>query len=378
VHTFADILSIAVGVALIVFVVDAAVRTFVVPRGTVVFLTAIVFLAVRYALAPFMPARAGYERRDRVMAIYAPLALLMLPVISLFIVFFAYAFMFAGLEHQGWHDALLMSGSSLFTLGFLEPHALPSAFVSFSEAAIGLGLLALLIAYLPTIYNTFSKRETAVTDLSIRAGTPPTVAEFLVRAHLTGFLLEMDGFWSAWMAWFTEVQETHTSYGALVFFRSPHPHRNWVTAAGAVLDTASVRAAVLDIPFSAAAPLCIRSGYLALREVAGFYGFEFDSDPSPTDPISIARDEFDEMCASLEARGVPLKADRDQAWRDFAGWRVNYDQVLHALAALVLAPYAPWVSDRSPRRSARRYRVGRRRREMARASTPLEPPKASR
>src|SRR5262249_11129086 len=132
--------------------------------------------------------------------------------------------------------------------GFLEPHALPSAFISFSEAAIGLGLLALLIAYLPTIYNTFSKRETAVTDLSIRAGTPPTVAEFLVRAHLTGFLLEMDGFWSAWMAWFTEVQETHTSYGALVFFRSPHPHRNWVTAAGAVLDTASVRASVLDIP----------------------------------------------------------------------------------------------------------------------------------
>ena len=84
---------------------------------------------------------------------------------------------------------------------------------------------------------------------------------------------EMDRFWEAWMAWFTEVQETHTTYGSLAFFRSPNPHRSWITAAGAVLDTASVRLAVLDIPWTPAAPLCIRSGYLALREaLAREYG----------------------------------------------------------------------------------------------------------
>jgi hypothetical protein len=44
---------------------------------------------------------------------------------------------------------------------------------------------------------------------------------------------------------------------------------------------------------------------------------------------------------------VRVIADRDQAWRDFAGWRVNYDTVLLALAALTLAPPAMWSSDRS-------------------------------
>jgi len=366
-HAFADTLAVLLGIALVVFVADAVIRTFVVPRGSVVLFTGAIFIGMFYLFAPFVRPRIGYERRDRVMAVYAPLSLLMIPTMSLALLFVGYAFMFAGLEAHGFRDAFVMSGSSLFTLGFREPHGLPSIFLAFSEAAIGLGILALLIAYLPTIYTSFSRREAQVTDLSIRAGTPPTPAEMLTRAHVTGFLLEMDPFWASWMAWFTEVQETHTSYGALVFFRSPHPHRNWVTAAGAVLDAASLRMALLDIPFSAAAPLCIRSGFVALREIAGFYGFEYDNDPAPGDPISIARDEFDEVCRQLAERGVPIRADRDQAWRDFNGWRVNYDQVLHALANLVVAPYAPWISDRSPARSLRRHRFGRGRRAAARA-----------
>jgi hypothetical protein len=168
------------------------------------------------------------------------------------------------------------------------------------------------------------------------------------------------------MAWFTEVQETHTSYGSLSFFRSPNPHRSWVTAAGAVLDTAAIRLAVLDIPFTPSAPLCIRSGYLALREVAGFYGFDYDDSPAPDDPISVAREEFDDLCDKLAEAGVPVRPDRDQAWRDFAGWRVNYDRVLITLAGFVMAPYAPWVSDRSPIVPLRHYQWGRRRVEITR------------
>ena len=78
------------------------------------------------------------------------------------------------------------------------------------------------------------------------------------------------------------------------------------------------------------APLCIRSGYLALREVAGFFGFDYDDSPAPDDPISVTRDEFDELCDRARRRpACRCSADRDQAWRDFAGWRVNYDRVLH-------------------------------------------------
>ncbi len=364
---FLEVLLLVVGIAAVGVVLDAAVRTFVVPRGSVVLFTVVVFRVTLRFFSLFASPRRTYEARDRALALYAPVALLALPLTSMIVVFGAFACIFSGLErHAGWREALMTSGSSLLTLGFDRPPDLPSAFAAFSEAVIGLALLALLIAYLPTIYNSFSRREVAVTDLAIRAGTPPTPSGMLVRAHLTGFLYELDGFWSLWMNWFTEVQETHTSYGSLTFFRSPNPHRSWVTAAGAVLDTASIRLAVLDIPWTPAAPLCIRSGYLALREVAGFFGFDYDDSPAPDDPISITRDEFDEMYDTLRDKGVPVKADRDQAWRDFAGWRVNYDRVLVTLAGFVMAPYAPWVSDRSPVVPLPHYGWGRKRVEITR------------
>ena len=365
-HAFVDVLLVVAGITATGVVLDAAVRTFVVPRGTVVLFTVVVFLAIRRAFNVFASPRRTYEARDRVMAFYAPIALLALPFASMLVVFGAFACIYEGIEDFGWRSAIMTSGSSLLTLGFERPPDLPSAFAAFTEAVIGLAILALLIAYLPTIYNTFSRREVAVTDLAIRAGTPPTPLEFMVRAHQTGFLYEMDVFWNAWMTWFTEVQETHTSYGSLSFFRSPNPHRSWVTAAGAVLDTASIRLAVLDISVSAPAQLCIRSGYLALREVAGFFGFDYDDSPAPDDPISVTRDEFDSLYAKLVAAGLPVRADRDQAWRDFAGWRVNYDRVLITLAGFVMAPYAPWVSDRSPIEPLPHYTLGRRRVAMSR------------
>jgi hypothetical protein len=86
-------------------------------------------------------------------------------------------------------------------------------------------------------------------------------------------------------------------------------------------------------------------------------------DPAPDDPISITRAEFDEVWDHLAAIGIELKPDRNQAWRDFAGWRVNYDTVLLALADVTVAAYAPWTSDRSlpSRDRPRLWRFGSRR-----------------
>jgi hypothetical protein len=162
-------------------------------------------------------------------------------------------------------------------------------------------------------------------------------------------LEELHEIWDYWERWFVSIGETHTSSPAVVFFRSPLPEHSWVTAAGAVLDAAALRASTLDLPREPRAELCIRAGYLALRRIAAFFGIPFDADPAPTDPISIDRHEFDEAYDALAERGIPLKPDRDQAWRDFAGWRVNYDTVLVALAGLTMAPMAPWSSDRSIR-----------------------------
>ena len=69
--------------------------------------------------------------------------------------------------------------------------------------------------------------------------------------------------------------------------------------------------------------------------------------PHPTDPISIEREEYEAAVQQLIEQGLPVLDDLEQAWRDFNGWRVNYDRVLLALASFTMAPYAPWVSDRA-------------------------------
>ena len=94
--------------------------------------------------------------------------------------------------------------------------------------------------------------------------------------------------------------------------------------------------------------ILFRTGFLCLRRIADLYSIAYDPDPSPGDPISVTRAEFDVLCVELQAAGVPLVPDLDQAWLDFAGWRVNYDRVLIQMCTLVMAPSATWSSDRAP------------------------------
>ena len=145
------------------------------------------------------------------------------------------------------------------------------------------------------------------------------------------------------------MQETHVSHPSLAFFRSPQPDHSWVTAGGAVLDAASLLVSTVDVDREVRAELCIRAGYLCLRRICDFFRISYDPDPRPDDPISVSREEYDVAFAQLRAAGLPLKDDREQAWRAFAGWRVNYDRVLRALAVLTVAPVAPWSSDRITR-----------------------------
>ena len=120
-----------------------------------------------------------YDGRDAVMALYGPIGLLLLPAVWIVLTLVAFAAMFHALGVSGYEAAIEMSGSSLFTLGFIRPPDFVSTCLAFVEAAFGLGLLALLIAYLPTIYSAFSKREIMVGQLATFAGNPPAGVEIL-------------------------------------------------------------------------------------------------------------------------------------------------------------------------------------------------------
>jgi len=159
--------------------------------------------------------------------------------------------------------------------------------LAFSEAGFGLVLLTMLVSYLPSIFQSFQRRDAAA---------------LLIRSSIIGGRDRLEGLWREWESWFVDVTEAHTS----------------------------LLASAVDRPRSPDAELCIRAGYVALRRITDFFDVRHNPDPHwPQEPIPIDRREF------------------DPAWRDFAGWRVNYDRVLLSLAALTIAPYAPWFSDRS-------------------------------
>ncbi|HMK12486.1 MAG TPA: hypothetical protein VK461_12930 [Acidimicrobiales bacterium] len=342
-----QVLAFAAGAVIVVYTGSAALRTVVLPRASSTMINRVVFITMRKVFNVFAHEGRTYEQRDRVNAIYGPLCLVLLPFVWISLMIIGFTLMMWGLNVQPLRQAFILSGSSIFTLGFALPHDLPVDLLVFLEAMIGLGLVALLISYLPSIYGAFARREQLVGGLETRAGNPPSAGQLLSRyAQIGGMDMVDDELFRRWEQWFIDVEESHISFAALVYFRSPQPERSWITAAGCVLDTASVLLAAVDRPRSGHAQILIRTGYLCLRRLCDYFGIRYDPNPRPDDPISVTRREFDLVLVELEAAGVPLKPDRDQAWRDFAGWRVNYDRPLTSLAALVFAPPAPWSSDR--------------------------------
>ena len=360
-----DIAVGGVSALLVISVLGSAVRTVVVPRAEQVLVSTIVFVVVRRLFELLAWRRHRWEDRDRILARFAPVALLVLPLVWAALIIVGFSGVLWSLGVDPWRDALVLSGSSLTTLGFRTTNDLPTLVTSIIEGLIGLGLFALLISFLPTIYGAFSRRETTVGKLHIRStgmGGNASAATMLARSSSVGGLEQMTELWSEWEDWFVELEETHTSFPMLVYFRSPVPERSWITAAGLALDAASVYASSIALENKPRAALMIRTGTLSLRRIADYFGFEYDADPGPDDPISIEKQEFEAAYQQMAAAGVPLWADRDQCWRDFAGWRVNYDQPLLALAAYTEAPPTQWVSDRGV--TQRRPRIFKRARRV--------------
>lgn len=341
------VVAAVIGSFMVMAAVLSAVRTVILPRAVASLLSRAVFRVTRRAFRIVASARSSFEWRDEVMAMFAPVGLFSLVAVWLVLVNVGFMAIFWAVDQGGWAQAFHQSGSSLFTLGFASVEGAGLQAVSFVEAALGLGMVALLITYLPSIYSAFARRETLVALLEVRAGSPPSAVKMLERFHRIGWTERLTDVWTEWEVWFAEVEESHTTYPVLSFYRSPQPERHWVTAAGTVLDGAALTLSTIDVEWQPQAALQIRAGFLALRRISDFFGIEYDPEPSPEAPISISRAEYDEVVAHLEEVGLPIKPDRDQAWRDFAGWRVNYDTPLLSLAELTVAPYAPWTSDRS-------------------------------
>ena len=176
-------LAFVAGAVLVVWTLYSALVTVVLPRGESATLTRVVFLSWRRVFVFFADRARAFETEDRIMALFAPIALLTLPFAWLVLVLLGYWGMFWGLGGVSLRGAFVEAGS-LFTFTFQAPPGIAQTILTYTEAALGLGLVALLISYLPSLYSAFSRREQLVTLLETRAGNPPSV-EHMMRRFFT-------------------------------------------------------------------------------------------------------------------------------------------------------------------------------------------------
>lgn len=344
-----DVILFVLGGVIIGATMTSAIKSTVLPRAVDNRLVAVVASSVEALFRLRLRRTETYEARDRTMAFLGPVTLILLLVAWLSFILVAYTCIYLAIDTSSLRKAVELSGSSITTLGTTASHRLWTELFTYSEAALGLILLTLLISYLPSIYAAFSRREQGVTLLVVRAGLPPSATTMLIRyARIEEFNLRLTELWRTGESWFADLEESHTSFPILAFFRSPQSHQSWINSAGVLLDAASLWVSSVAHPPDPDAQLCIRAGFLSLRRIAASLGLSEGPPPVAGDPITITRGEFDDACAAMEAAGIELAADRDGSWESFSGWRVNYDVVLLNLARLVEAPPAPWISDRTP------------------------------
>jgi hypothetical protein len=285
--------------------------------------------------------------RGALAAFYAPMSVMLLPVTWVIFLMVGFTMMFWGVSEPSLGASLSVSGAAITTEGFLAPKGGVETTLYIIEGVIGLGIVGLLITFLPTVYSIYSQREQEVTRVAFRFGAPPSGVQVLAQAYRLGLAQELDEFWRSWEAWFTDMAETHLSNSEVIFYRSSQPGTSWITTAGAILDASALFSSTVDRDDVPWLNLCFQAGCRTLRDI-----FTDVTRPSFAKNLSekgihVTRAEYDAACENLCSAGVPLKTDREESWRTFVSMRGQYDTSLIALANIVYAPKAPWSSDRT-------------------------------
>lgn len=357
-----QVLSVVFGTVLALAILGSALKTVVLPQEGLPRLAQGVFAVVHRLLVHRSRSR---ERAIALRSLYAPVALVSLPLVWMLSMVVAFIFIFWGTGSLAWQRAFEISGSSLTTLGFAEPSGTGRIWLAFIEATIGLGLVALLISYLPTIYGAYNGREKGIIRLRPISGAPPAVVTLLQTLQRVGALDNLE-FWRNQSEWMLDIEQTHTAFPILTYFPETHQDHSWVATIGTLLDAAALVVSSTETQAGDSFEDIERGPMMVL--VYGMPGFvrvaraasipigepigiaevvgHFD-EPAP--PIAVTRDEYDEVMTAL-APLIGVAPDRTEAaWRRFAWIRSSYEPAVRSLAGLTFAFPAPWTTDRAAR-----------------------------
>jgi Ion channel len=285
------------------------------------------------------------QRREMYLSIFGPLSLLMLLSVWATGMTVGFALMHWGLgvplNISGgiapFSTYLYMSGTTFFTLGLgdVTPLAPPGRALVVVEAGVGFGFLAIVIAYLPVLYQAFSRREVSISLLDARAGSPPNAGE-LIRRHGRD-MKELTQLLYDWERWSAELLESHLSYPVLGFFRSQHTNQSWLAALTAILDTCALVIAGISGGPTRQAQLTFAMARHAVVDLAQI----FITSPQALAPDRLPPAILTRLREALAEAGVTLQ-DGIATDQKLTELRRMYEPYVHALSDYLCMPLPPW------------------------------------
>jgi len=288
------------------------------------------------------------DKRENRLAVFGPTSLIILLTFWGLSLILGYGLIFDALRDQ-LHEAPTNFGTSLYfsattlvplSYGDIVPVGVPARVVTLLESASGVGLAALVITLLFSLYASFQDREELVVTLDALAGAPPSGVQILENAADHGMPEELKQTFDDWRRWSAAVLESHLAYPLLIWFRSSHDNEAWLNSFGAVMDAATLVLSTLEDVPDGPARLMYKVGGHLVEDVTWFFRLR-----QSTDPI-VGRDEFDQARDRLMKTGYRCKPP-DEAWADFSRLRSKYGSPLNQVAQFLAIIPAQWIGDRT-------------------------------
>lgn len=346
-----DVALAFLGVLLILIILWDAFETIILPRRVArrLRLTSLLYRSIWWPWSGLTQRLTSGKQREKYLGLFGPLSLILLLGFWAAGVIFGYAIISWSLREKlktnevvNFWTYVYVSGTNFFTLGYgditpIEPLGRAFAVV---EAGTGFAMLAIVIGYLPVLYQAFSRREVNISLLDQRAGSPSSPAELLRRHNASGSAENLDEFLSGWERWAAELMESHLSYPVLCYFRSQHDNQSWLGALTTILDTCALVIVSLDASPAWQARLTFAMARHAIVDIAQVFRTAPTKRHASKDRLSHA--DFERMLSIIKTdEGWTI--DVTDAERRLGDLREMYEPYVAALSEFLVMPLPPWI-----------------------------------
>src|SRR6266498_3285335 len=348
-------MRIAAGIAgliLIATILWDVFETIILPRRVTrrIRLTSLFYTSVWLPWSFFARHFLHSRRKEKYLGLFGPLSLIILLGIWAVGLILGYALLLWSANSKlnvpedlvSFWSYLYLSGVTFFTLGYgdISPVFPLGRTLAVIEAGNGFGLLAIVISYLPILYQAFSRREASISLLDARSGSPSSAVELLRRHRAEEKLYDLDRLLGEWERWSAELLESHLSYPVLCYFRSQHDNQSWLGSMTTILDTcALVMVGVGNTP-AWQAKLTFAMARHAVVDLAQI--FRTAPAGSERDYYRLLPGELERIREILAKNGTHLQ-DGEEAERKLAELRSMYEPYVCALSEMLLMSLPPWI-----------------------------------